>query len=154
MERIQKGLFWAVVLSETSHVFCCVLPTVFSALSLLAGIGMISAMPTPLAEIHEALHEWELPIIGVSGLILAFGWGLHRYSLTLDSSQSCCAHGECAPSKRRSSKILKIATALFILNVAVFAVFHRGLGFFSPQQTVEDSGRSHDHDHDHDHFHE
>lgn len=132
MQRIQTGIFWAVILSETSHVFCCVLPTLFSLLSLLAGIGMISSMPGPLVNIHETLHEWELPIVALSGLILATGWGLHRYSLRLDARQSCCAHGECAPSKRRSSTILKIATILFVVNVTVFLFFHRGLGIFVP----------------------
>lgn len=146
MERIQKGIFWAVIASEASHVFCCVLPTVFSTLSLLAGVGMISAIPAPLAGLHELLHEWEVPIILVSGAILALGWVLHRYSLKLDAKQACCAHGECTPSKRRSSNVLKIATALFIINVTVFAVFHRGLGIYMPNETH--------HEHDHEHGHE
>ncbi len=140
MERIQKGIFWAIILSETSHVFCCVLPTLFSALSLLAGLGMISAMPGPLAGLHAALHEWELPIIAVSGLILGLGWGLHRYSLVLDARQSCCAHGECAASKRRSSTVLKIATALFVVNVLVFTIFHRGLSIFVPHPQEQAQG--------------
>lgn len=146
MQRIQMGLFWAIVLSETSHVFCCVLPTIFSALSLLAGLGMVSAMPAPLVGIHEALHEWEIPVILASGAILALGWGLHAYSLRLDSTQSCCVHGECAPSKRRSSAILKFATLLFIANVFVFAVFHRGLGLFAPRSESPSIYHSHDSD--------
>lgn len=145
MQRIQTGIFWAVVLSETSHVFCCVLPTLFSVLSLLAGVGMISALPAPLVGLHEALHEWEIPVIVASGAILALGWGLHAYSLRLDSRQSCCVHGECAPSKRRSSVVLKIATVLFVVNVFVFAVFHRGLGFFEPSGPSS-AGYEHAHD--------
>lgn len=137
MERIQKSLFWAVVASEASHVFCCVLPTVFSTLSLLAGMGMISAMPAPLEGFHEILHAWELPVILASGVVLALGWALHRYSLALDTRQSCCAHGDCTSSKRRSSRVLKIATVLFIVNVAVFAILHRGLGAFMPTESTQ-----------------
>ena len=44
MEKRRKAVFWAVLLSETSHLFCCVLPSVFSVLSLLVGVGMISNM--------------------------------------------------------------------------------------------------------------
>lgn len=149
MERIRKSLFWALVLSETSHVFCCVLPTVFTALSFLAGLGMVS-MPAFLIEFHEAIHEWEIPIIAFSGAILVLGWVLHWYSLKIDCHDTGCCHPPCTPVKRRSATIMKIATVLFVANVLIYGVVHRGFGFFGGAEHGTYAHETHaDHDHDH-----
>lgn len=149
MERIQKSLFWALVLSETSHVFCCVLPTVFTALSFLAGLGMAS-MPAFMVEFHEAIHAWEIPIIAFSGAVLALGWALHAYSLKIDCHDTGCCHPPCTPVKRRSGTIMKIATVLFVANVLIYGIVHRGLGFFGGAEHATHAHETHaDHDHDH-----
>jgi len=126
-ENIQKSLFIALILSETSHVFCCVLPTIFSLFSLLVGMGMAATMPGFLVTWHDYIHAYEIPVIAFSGLILAFGWGITWYSDRMDCHDSGCCHGECAPKKSRAHVILMIATALFLFNLAIYVFVHRGM---------------------------
>ncbi len=126
MERIKKGIFWAVVLSETSHVFCCVLPTVISVISLIAGAGLVSALPGPVLAIHDMLHAYEIPMIFMSALVLLTGWGLHWMSLRLDCRSTGCGHEPCAPKKTRTQLVLVVATLLFCCNLAVYMAFHAG----------------------------
>lgn len=128
MEKIRKTIYFGVILSEASHVFCCVLPTLFSVVSLLTGLGLVSAMPPVFYRLHEVLHEYELTMIVISALVLGLGWGLHRLSKQVDCHDTGCCHGPCAPQKDRVLTVLKIATGLFIFNLAVYLVFHRGLG--------------------------
>lgn len=132
MQKLQKALSIAVIASETSHVFCCVLPTIFSILSLMAGLGMIVAVPGWLEGMHTWLHAWELPMIIASGVVLVLGWGVYRYSKKVDCHDSGCGHGPCAPKKDRANLILKIATGLFLVNITVYAVFHQGMQVFTP----------------------
>jgi hypothetical protein len=126
---IQKTLLWAVLCSESSHIFCCVLPTVVSLAGLLAGAGFIIALPAPLMALHEALHEWELPMLVFSAFVLALGWFASWYSDRLDCHSTGCAHGACAPRKNRVHLVMKIATGLFIVNVLVYFFIHRGVHF-------------------------
>ncbi len=147
--RLQKGIIYAVVVSECSHIFCCVLPTLFSLFSLLAGVGLLGALPAPLVELHEILHEWEIPMIIGSGVILLMGWGLYAVSLRMDCHTTGCGHGPCTPRKNRAGLILLIATILFGANVLVFGVFHRGMGLGAP--VAHNHTITHDHtDHDRD----
>jgi hypothetical protein len=144
----KKAILYAVILSEASHIFCCVLPTVFSVLSLLAGLGMVSALPPFMIELHEMLHAYEVVIICFSAFILALGWGLFWHAQRVDCHSTGCHHGPCAPKKNTSKIILLIATALFAVNVTVYLVFHRGMGI-GPQKFHEDV-----HEHDHEHVHD
>lgn len=147
-QSMQKPLIWAVVLSESSHVFCCVLPTIFSVMSLLAGVGVVAAMPTFMVTMHDFLHAWELPMIGLSGLILALGWGAVWYSDKIDCHDSGCCHGACAPKKGKAHLVLKIATVLFVLNVLVYFTVHRSTWF----ATHIAASAAHDHaEHGHSH---
>ncbi len=127
IERIQKSLAVAIIASETSHIFCCVLPTAFSILSLLSGFGLVAAMPAGLEVLHEALHQWEIPMILMSGMIVALGWGAHYLAVKMDCSNTGCCHEPCGPKKRKSGNVLKVATYLFAFNVGVFLFFHHGL---------------------------
>ncbi len=128
-EKLQKPMMWAVILSETSHLFCCVLPTIVSLVGLLAGLGVVVALPVRFLELHDFLHQWELPMIAGSGLILALGWAAVRHGDKVDCHSTGCAHGACAPKKNRAHLVLKIATVLFIFNVLVYAVVHRSAWF-------------------------
>lgn len=128
MQKLQKTIYAAIIASEASHVFCCVLPTVFSALSVLAGLGMISAMPGWMESVHELLHGWEVPMIIVSAAVLALGWMLHWYSKKMDCDDLGDGHAHCESKKDRASLILKIATLLFLVNVTVYGALHRGIG--------------------------
>jgi hypothetical protein len=127
MQKMQKALFWTIVLSESTHVFCCVLPTLVSVLSLIAGIGALSFLPTFILQIHETLHAYEIPTMVFSGTMLALGWALHFYSEKLDcATDACCAHEPCAPKKSRTFKIMMFATVLFAFNLVIYFVFHYG----------------------------
>lgn len=126
MQRIQKTIFWTILASETTHVFCCVLPTIVSIMSLLSGMGLIAVMPSGLEHFHDLMHGWELPIIMASGLLLALGWGLHAVSRRIDCrTDGDCRHEPCAPKKKHASRILMIATLLFVVNTAIYAFVHR-----------------------------
>lgn len=129
-QRLQNTLFAAIILSETSHVFCCVLPTIFSVLSLMAGFGLVSVVPGWLTDFHDLMHRWELPIIAVSGVVLALGWGLHWYSKKIDCHDHGCGHGPCEPKKDKTKMIMQAATLLFVVNVSIYLVFHRGMEMF------------------------
>ena len=117
-------------MAETSHVFCCVLPVVFSVLSLMSGVGLISTMPTGLVWFHDVMHDYEVPMIIVSGVILLLGWALSWYAERIDchdTPHGGCHHEPCAPKKKRAHKVLIVASVLFTLNVLVYFGFHRGV---------------------------
>ncbi|MCE7885959.1 MAG: hypothetical protein DYH13_00425 [Alphaproteobacteria bacterium PRO2] len=135
MEKYRKTVLTAILLSETSHIFCCVLPTVFSIVSVLSGIGIISALPAGWTHLHDLLHHYEVPMIVLSGMVLALGWGLHYYTEHMgphEQHKHCC-DGHCGPKEQKKNKvhmILKVATILFLVNVTVYFMFHRGHSFF------------------------
>lgn len=122
---------WAVVLSETSHVFCCVFPTIFSVMGLLAGVGVVAAMPAFMVSMHEYLHVWEVPMIIGSGVTLLLGWAAVLYGDRIDCHSTGCGHGACAPKKSRAHMVLWVATGLFVFNVLIYATMHRTTWFAS-----------------------
>lgn len=147
-----------VILSEISHVFCCVLPTIFSIAGALAAFGLIGVTPVWMDSLHDAMHSYELPIILASGGILALGWLVHFYSKKLDCHDNGCHHPPCEPKKDRAHTVLKFGTLLFLFNISVFLIFHKGfetLGFTGSgthtEQGAPAPAHTHDHDHDHDH---
>lgn len=144
---VQKSLIWAVILSESSHVFCCVFPTIFSLVSLMAGLGVV-AMPAVMVRMHDVLHAWELPMIVTSGVILALGWAAVLYSERIDCHSTGCAHGACAPKKSKAHVVLMIATTLFIFNIAVYAGIHKSTWFathIAAQSAKSHAGHGHTH---------
>lgn len=125
---------WAVILSETSHVFCCVFPTLFSLIGLLAGIGMVATLPPFMIELHDMLHHWELPMIAFSGGILAFGWGATLYSEKVETDHvhgPDCVHHHGDHKNKKVHLVLKIATVLFVFNVFVYTTIHRSNWFIT-----------------------
>jgi hypothetical protein len=126
-KNINQNFAWAVLASELSHVFCCVLPTLFTVISFAANIGMISAAPIWLMDMHESIHHYEIPIILFSGAMVCFGWAVHRMSLRVDCHDTGCAHPPCSPTKSRNTKILMIATILFLANVTIYATIHKNI---------------------------
>src|SRR5690606_14732462 len=96
---MKKPLFGIIILSESMHIFCCVLPTLFSLMGLLAGLGVVAALPPSFNTLHEALHAYEVPLIIVSGLLIALGWGVDRYSRKIDCHDTGCCHEPCGPQK-------------------------------------------------------
>jgi hypothetical protein len=124
MQKFKKAIFWSVLISETGHIFCCVIPLLISALSIMSGLGLISILPHGLLALHEFMHDYEIPLIIFSAFSLALGWILHFVSKRLDCHDTGCHHGSCAPQKDKTQIILWVASLLFIINVTIFATLH------------------------------
>ena len=124
MQRIQTVINWFCLTSEISHFFCCGLPIIFSILSLLSTAGLTAAMPSGLEHIHHLTHDYEVPMIIGSAVILAMGWGLHYIAYLIDCRTTGCVHVPCAPKKKRSGKVLIIATMLFSFNLIAYFSLH------------------------------
>lgn len=123
-KHLPKIMPWAVIASELGHVFCCVLPTLFSVLTLLAGIGLLSVVPGFIIDLHEAMHEYELVIIGFSCVITLLAWLVYMKADNLDCHSTGCGHGPCDTRKNRAGTILKVGTILLVVNIFIFVFFH------------------------------
>jgi len=122
--RLTTIMSWAIILSECSHVFCCVLPTLFSVLSILAGIGLISIVPTFIMTFHSAIHAYEIPIIATSGIITALAWVVYLNAGKVDCHDTGCVHEPCDSRKSRAGTILKVGTVMFLVNLTLFTFLH------------------------------
>jgi len=87
-------------MTEISHVFCCVLPLVFSLAGLLAGLGLVILLPDWLNGLHDAMHGFELATIIAAGVMLILGWAVHFYSVHNDCHEHGCSHQPCGPRKK------------------------------------------------------
>lgn len=150
-ERLTSIMSWAVIFSEFSHVFCCVLPTIFSVLTLLAGFGLITVVPGFIMSWHAAIHAYEIPIIATSGIITVLAWYVYWSARKADCHSTGCVHEPCAPRKDRAKRVLQIGTALFLVNFAIFFFLHYlpelGVYSFGAEAThIEAPGHDHDHD--------
>jgi hypothetical protein len=123
MQRIQNIFHWTIVGSVLSHIFCCGLPTIVSAISLVSGLGIMASMPSGLVVLHEILHSYEAHLVVFSGVMIVFGWVLHEISRRIDCHDTGCGHPPCAPKKKRSTKLLMFATFLFVINLGVYMGF-------------------------------
>lgn len=124
MSRTQNAISWLSVATEISHFFCCGIPIIFSLLSLLANVGMIASMPIGLDAVHHFMHDYEIPMIAFSGAIIVMGWGIHLIAARLDCRSTGCAHVPCDKKKARSTRILKIASVLYLINVTAYFLLH------------------------------
>lgn len=127
MTFFQRHLGWAVLASELSHVFCCVLPTLVTVLGALANIGLVTFAPHIIMDVHRFLHEYELSIIGFSAFMVAIGWIIHLASTKVDCHDTGCVHPPCTPQKNNNARILIIATLLFAANLIVYFGIHRNV---------------------------
>lgn len=153
-KTLQRSLFWAVVVSESSHVFCCILPTVFSLLGLLTGLGIVVGMPGFLAYIHDAMHPYEIPLIVFSAVTLAAGWAITIYSEKIDCHDTGCVHGGCNPQKSNVRKVMIIATVLFSINLGIYLTVHRSHWFITAVGSQIVRAQDHDHAHEGHHDHQ
>ncbi len=124
MKKHAGKLYLTLLISQAGHVFCCGIPLVVSALSLLTGLGVMSAMPVGLERLHHIMHGYEFEMIVFSAVVLLAGWGLYLYSEHVDCHDTGCSHGPCEPQKKRVNKVLIVATVLFLVNLVVFFGFH------------------------------
>ncbi len=129
MEKIRKGLMAAILLSEVSHLFCCVLPVLAAVASLLVGAGFLPALAWPL---HDLIHRYEVPLIVFSAVIIAAGWGVYLLALRTDCQALGHHEAHCHKVTRKTRTVLVIGTALFLFNLAVYLFLHRELGILEP----------------------
>jgi hypothetical protein len=120
-------------------------------LSVLMTMGLMSAMPSWMNDVHEVMHGWEMPIITMSGVVLALSWGLHLISKRMDCHDTGCVHEPCEPKKNKNATILKIATALFVINISVYSFVHMGYQHINAEQNHETNVEAATHDHYHEH---
>jgi hypothetical protein len=140
-DHAHKALLWSGIIAGGSHIFCCVLPGLFSALALLSNFGIIVTLPGWADGLHHAMHDWELPVIVFSGAIVAIGWAAYFYSKNNDCHAYGCDHSSCQPRKKRAGWVLLLASALFLVNVTIY------IGFHSQSASVEDAHTHDDHGH-------
>lgn len=122
MQPLQKTLHAFLLATLSTHVFCCVLPTLVSFASLISGLGFLTLSPA-VEKIHEHLHQFELPVLVFSFVMLCLGWAIDIYVRRLHVDcchHTGCAHELCTPKKNRAHLVLIIATLLFIINLAVY----------------------------------
>lgn len=125
MQNLNRYISITTAASEITHLFCCGLPMVFSLLSFFSSIGLLASMPSSLEFLHEAMHDYEIPMIMVAATLISFGWILHFIAKRIDCREDGqCEHEPCAPKKKQSCKILIFATILFILNLTGYLVLH------------------------------
>lgn len=93
----------------------------------MVGAGLIATLPAGWQEFHDFLHNKEVPLIIFSGVMIALGWGVDLYAKRIDCHDTGCCHPPCTPAKGRAHIVLKIATALFICNLIIYLIFHRGM---------------------------
>ncbi len=135
MSRFHRHLSIAVLISEFSHVFCCVLPTIVTLMSFAVHLGLLAVMPGFMVDLHEQIHGHETLIIAFSGLILVLGWGVHLGSNKVDCHHHGCDHPPCEPKKSTNVRILQLASVLFVVNVCIYLFVHQNildLAVFAP----------------------
>lgn len=121
MEKMRRHIGWLVLVSEVSHLFCCVLPTVAAVLSLAVGVGML---PTAFTSLHEIIHGYEIPVIIFSAITLLLGWGAYRMAMNTDCHELGHDEHKCHRTADRSKVYLLIGTGLFFINLTVYFALH------------------------------
>ena len=125
MQNFNRYIAYSSIVAEITHVFCCGIPMAFSILSFLTSAGLLVTMPAAIDSLHHAIHDYEIPMICVSAVLIAFGWIFYFISKRLDCrTDGDCSHAPCAPKKKRSNRILSIATILFVINFVGYFALH------------------------------
>lgn len=150
MSFFSRHLGWAVLASELSHVFCCVLPTLVTILGVLSNLGLATFAPGFIMDLHETLHAYEVPIVIFSGVMVVLGWMIHLRSTKIDCHDTGCVHPPCSSSKIKNARILQIATFLFALNLVIYFGVHRNVFNLDVFNKVAEEHHEHD---DHDEMH-
>jgi hypothetical protein len=137
--NVQRNIALAVILAESTHIFCCVLPTVVTLFSILASFGVIAQAPIFMLDIHEALHAYEIPVIVFSGIMLVLGWVFYVVSRRIECQKSHCEPHEtvCGPQKNSARTVLILASLIFTMNIVVYTTVHIGLEHMMHEQAVE-----------------
>jgi len=125
MQKLQTTIFYSILASELGHVFCCVIPTVLSILTLAASYGMVVTIPGFALSYHNYIHTWEHLIIAISAALLVLGWSLFALNARLQIKHDCCSQTTCNKTRHKSKIIMIIATVLFLVNVSAYFLLHK-----------------------------
>ena len=121
--RIQRAATTASLVAELSHIFCCGLPIFVAVVSAGSQIGLGGSF----LAFHAIMHDYEVPILIGSGLLLAFGLLLHYISFRINCRATGCAHSDCTPMKFRVGWIFTIAIVLYAANLAFYVLSGHGV---------------------------
>lgn len=150
-DKLQRNIALTIIMAESTHIFCCVLPTVVTVLALLSSLGAVTQVPVFMLDLHEILHAYEVPVIVFSGVMLVLGWVMYGVSRQIECQKQHCEPHEtvCASRKNNTGLILTVASVLFVVNVTVYFTLHRGSQELLHDQAVT----AHAHDSHHGHAH-
>ena len=120
MATMKKTVDTLLIALLSTHLFCCVLPTVVSLLAVFSGLGFLG-FGTIVEELHHHIHDFELPILIFSFVTLCLGWVMSIYAhRAACCHETGCEHEPCAPTKHRAYGFLVLATLLFLVNIAIY----------------------------------
>lgn len=122
MQRLAHAAHHANLAALFSHVFCCGLPAVMNILALAAGAGTLSATVPWVNDLDLYMHQFELPLLLVSGAALMVGVVAQWISARRDCGAQICGHASCVPKKQPSRWILVVAALLFLGNLTFYLV--------------------------------
>lgn len=123
-DNLSYALGWVALVSVFGHIFCCGLPLVLGVVSLLTGFGMFSVSFPFLDSIHAGFDGVRVPMMGFSAMVLAVGWGAQVYATRIDCHNTGCVHEPCGSKKRKTTRLLWLATIIFAFNMLAFTVVH------------------------------
>lgn len=123
MINFQRVATTASLMAELSHIFCCGLPIFVAIMSAGSQIGLGGGFLV----FHAIIHDYEIPILIGSGMLLAVGLLLHYISFRINCRTVGCAHSDCEPVKFRVGWIFTIAIALYALNLALYIYSGHGV---------------------------
>ena len=114
-----------MVLTSSSHIFCCVLPTAIGVINVFANLGIASIWVPQFNAWHEMMHAHEMQILMFSGVMLGIAALVDMVSIQIDCHSTGCTHGCCEPVKDRATLILLVASVLFAFNTATYYFGHK-----------------------------
>ena len=113
-----------VIMGSLMHIFCCGLPLLLSITSFATTLG-ISSLSIFEVGWFEPIENYVLIIMG---LMLALTYFVNRSSKKLDCTEDgSCTHPPCDEKKDISGYLLKIATVLYLVNIAIFVLNKLGV---------------------------
>lgn len=103
-----------VILSSLIHVFCCGIPLLLSITSLttITSTAFVGIFET---QWYESIEDY---VILLSGALLAITFAINYFNKKINFiKDGACKHPPCSDQQNKSSYILKIAVALYAVNL-------------------------------------
>jgi len=149
VQRVKHITAWLLLITSSSHVFCCVLPTVVGVINVFANLGMFSIWLPQFESWHTVMHAYEVQLLMFSGVMLGIAAIVDMISIQIDCHSTGCTHGSCEPAKDRATMILLVATLLFAFNTGSYFFAHKVAAPHVHAQATEEPAKTQDTDHAH-----